>query len=479
MMDNWERGKLVDEGEEVKKRPGLNKAKLYQGQAIAAFITVAALLLLYFFLLRFSIFTKALKAIFKAISPFITGFVFAFIMTPLVKALEKQFYKLFGARAKTDEEKTKAQKRSRNLAILLSIIAILSAITLLIIAVIPEFYESIKNLVLNLPAYGDSLMASAKKFLSKNERISQAVTPALESATNSIEKYFETKLGTITGTGAKWVAAGFSAAFSVLYNLFVGIIVAIYLLGGKEYYLGLAKKIVFAVLPKKSAKNFVEIMHQANFVFSSAILGKMLDSLIIGLICFIGTSILSIPFDAIGEYKILVSIIIGVTNVIPFFGPYLGGIPCIALITCMNPIQGLIFAAFVLCLQQFDCNFLDPRIVGNRVGLKPLFVLVGCMAGGSLFGIPGMILATPTNAMIYSLVKAWMESKLRKKKLPTETAAYTLTPGAYLANGRYRDDSNADGMPDELENSLDLDENGIPDGEDRRITEELAKTKEE
>lgn len=472
-MDNWEHGKL-NEDETPKKRPGWNKAKAYQGQAIAAFLTIGAALLLYFFLLRFSKFTNILKLCIKALSPFITGFVFAFIMNPLVKFMEQYFVKLFCKKAKTDEDMEKGRGRARKISIFLTLLIVIAAIALLIGSVIPEFFESIKTLVTNLPDYANSLLDSIKNFLSRNQKISDIVTPHLEKLTTYTENFLENYLGTITGTGAKWVAAGVSVAFSIVYNLFIGIIVAVYMLGKKEYYIGMIKKAVFALFPKKGAKTTVEVFHQANFVFSSAILGKMLDSVIIGLICFVGTSILGIAFSAINEYKILVSVIVGVTNVIPFFGPYIGGIPSVVLIMCLNPVHGLIFGAFLIVLQQFDCNFLDPRIVGQKVGLRPIFVLLACTFLGSLFGIIGMMIATPTFAMIYSLLKTGLEARLEKNNLPTDTWAYANTPGAYLANGRPQTDADFDGMPDELEDSLDFDENGIPDGEDRKAAEAAA-----
>ena len=173
-------------------------------------------------------------------------------------------------------------------------------------------------------------------------------------------------------------------------------------------------------------------MHKANRIYSGAILGKILDSAIIGLLCFIGTSILSIFFPTLSEYVVLVSLIVGITNVIPFFGPYIGGVPCTLLIMCINPLHGLIFGIFLIVLQQFDCNYLDPHIVGGQVGLKPLFVLCACLLGGGLFGLVGMLLAVPTFALVYSLLKSYFEVRLEAKKLPVDTKEYVGALRSYF-----------------------------------------------
>jgi predicted PurR-regulated permease PerM len=147
--------------------------------------------------------------------------------------------------------------------------------------------------------------------------------------------------------------------------------------------------------------------------------------------------------EAIADNRILVSVIVGVTNVIPFFGPYIGGIPSVVLILCVKPVDGLIFAIFIIALQQFDCNYLDPRIVGRSVGLSPLYVLVFCLIGGGLFGIVGMLIGSPTGAVIYGLAKSWTESRLEQKNLPTQTIDYVNTPGAIIyGNSVNKDEKN-------------------------------------
>mgnify|MGYP000287864072 CR=1 FL=1 len=171
-----------------------------------------------------------------------------------------------------------------------------------------------------------------------------------------------------------------------LKNFLIGAIVSLYILADKEGFIAKAKMAVYAALPTKWATFLVHSMRFTHKTFGGFISGKILDSAIIGVLCYVGTSIIGTP------YAILVSVIVGVTNVIPFFGPYLGAVPCILLILLVDPIQSLYFLIFILILQQFDGNILGPKILGESTGLSSFMVIVAIMVGGGLFGVPGMSL---------------------------------------------------------------------------------------
>ncbi len=427
---------LQTDTSEEKKRP-FHDAKAYLPIGIAAFGVIGAALLLYFALLRVDVIAKGIKAVLSAMSPVICGFIIAFLLSPVVRFLEKKLYWILSRRDKTkgkltDEKACKMRRSARRLSIFASLMAAIVLITLLILAIVPEVIASIESLVNEIPKYTSSIVESGKKFLSKNERLSEILMPYFQNATQYIEELVTGKLESIVTTTYGWVTIGIRTVIDVIFTLVIGIIISAYLMGGKEYYLGLCKKLTFAILRKDHAKTVVQTMHRANIIYSSAILGKIVDSIIIGLLCFIGSTILGLFFSTIGEYSILVSIVVGVTNVIPFFGPFIGGVPCTVLIMCMNPIHGLIFGAFLIVLQQFDCNYLDPHIVGKSVGLRPLFVLVACLVLGGIGGIVGMLLATPTFALVYTILKTYFEVKLEGKNLPTDTGSYMRTPGAIL-----------------------------------------------
>lgn len=428
---------------EKKQKKALYGAKEYLPQAIAAFGVIAASILLFLLLSRFEVVANATKAVLSVMAPVTCGFVIAFLLSPVVRFLEKKCYRLFSKwsrknKSLTQEKEEKLRRRSRNVSIFVSLIGSITLVVLLILAIIPELITSIEALVNKLPGYANAGLDAINGFLSRNEKVSEIVMPYVQNAMHYLETWLSDKLSAIVSTAYTWVSTGVRTIIDVVFNLVIGIIISAYLLGGKEYYLGLCKKLTFAIFRKDHAKTLVQTMHKANIIYSSAIIGKIVDSIVIGLLCFIASTIMGLFFETISEYTVLVSIVVGVTNVIPFFGPFIGGIPCTVLIMCMNPIHGLIFGAFLVVLQQFDCNYLEPHIVGKSVGLRPLFVLASCLVLGGLGGIPGMLLATPTFALVYSILKAYFEVRLESKNLPKDTQSYIKTPGAVLARASER-----------------------------------------
>ena len=425
----------------MRTKRNLIRIKDYAPQGVVAFCVLAALLLLFFILLKLPLLGKFIKNVTRALAPAIAGFIFAFIMSPLVRMLETRMIRFSCSRKSAAPEDevwmAKVRKRSRRWSILITLTVLLAVITLLLVAIIPELVMSLKELAVNMADYLRQLQDIINTYLKHNPRVANLLNPLVEkfSNTDEVAKRITKFLNLETaGNTVSFVWASARTIVRILYVWLVGTIVGVYLLASKEYYIGLSKKLFFAIFPKRTSKNAIQTLHKANIIYSAAILGKLVDSMIIGLLCFIGTSILGIWFPAIGEYKVLVSVIVGTTNVIPFFGPFLGGIPCAILIFAMKPLDGLIFGLFIVALQQFDGNYLDPHIVGKKVGLRPLYVLCACMLGGGLFGIPGLIVATPTCALVYYLTKSYLEVRLESKNLPTETSEYVTHPSAVIAN---------------------------------------------
>lgn len=212
-------------------------------------------------------------------------------------------------------------------------------------------------------------------------------------------------------------------AFGILYDIIIGFIFSIYILLAKDTFGAHAKKLTFAIFKRKNANAIIRITKQCHKKFTGAITGKIIDSIIVGVICYIGMMVMKLP------YKELISVIVTVTNVIPFFGPYIGGVPCVFLILCNcfandNLWPALYFVVFLVVLQQFDCNFLDPKIVGKSVGLSAFWVLFACVVFGALFGLPGMLLGVPTMACVYMIIKEIAEYRLKRKGLDPDTEYY-------------------------------------------------------
>ena len=215
------------------------------------------------------------------------------------------------------------------------------------------------------------------------------------------------------------VTGGVMTVLYGLVDVLVGAMISIYLLFSKEKYMAQAKKIIYAFMKSKHANTTIHICRKANEIFTGFIIGKIIDSAIIGVLCFIGLSILKMP------YVLLISVIVGVTNVIPVFGPYIGAIPGIILITLVNPLQGLYFAIFILALQQLDGNVIGPAILGDSTGLSPFWVIFSIIVGGGMFGVIGIFIGVPTFALIYYMFNMLLRQKLEHKKLPVDTMYYS------------------------------------------------------
>ena len=206
----------------------------------------------------------------------------------------------------------------------------------------------------------------------------------------------------------------------LLFNTIIGLIVSVYVLMEKEKFIGQSKKIIYAIFKPERGNIIVRTVRKSNQIFGGFITGKILDSVIIGVICYVVLLIMNMP------YTVLVSVIVGVTNVIPFFGPYIGAIPSFIIIALANPLQGLYFLIFIIILQQFDGNILGPKILGNSTGLSSFWVVFAILIGGGMFGVPGMILGVPTFAVIYYIVRNIVNYFLRKRSLPDKTDEYIM-----------------------------------------------------
>ena len=204
-----------------------------------------------------------------------------------------------------------------------------------------------------------------------------------------------------------------------LKDCLLGLIVSIYLLYNKETFIAQAKKIVYAILPERPRNTVLKIASQTNHTFSHFLTGKALDSFIIGILTFIG-----LQFMGLKNYAVLLSVVIGITNMIPFFGPIIGAVPCGLLILLTTPEKTIIFIIFILLLQQFDGNILGPKIIGNSLGLSSFWIIFAIFVGGGLFGPIGMIVFIPIFAVFYNIIREWVNTKLERKKLPVSTAYY-------------------------------------------------------
>lgn len=411
---------------------GPSKLKQQFSQGLTLLLVVIVCLLIYFALLRLEMISNVIHLILGILKPIIYGFAIAYLLNPIVKKVDEHLIPYIN---KHFPNSKKAAQISRGTGIFIAVILLISIITALCNMMLPELYKSIWNMVSTVPSQLNTAVDQITKMMSKDTTTGQLFTNVLMQATDFIQNWMKTDLLEQVNVVMSNLTVGVINVVKELFNGIIGIIISVYVLWGKEVFSQQAKKIVYAIFKPNSANMILHLTIKSNEIFGGFIIGKIIDSVIIGILCFIGLSILKMP------YTLLVSVIVGVTNVIPFFGPYIGAIPSAILITLSNPIKGLYFLIFILILQQIDGNIIGPKIIGNSTGLSAFWVVFSILLGGGLFGIPGMILGVPTFAVLSYIVTMLINHNLEKKNLPTEAScydelSYVDTDGTYVHSDR-------------------------------------------
>lgn len=396
-----------------------DKKYLYWG--ITAFLVIAASILFYYLLFHSVNIKYAISGAINISMPIIYGLVLAYLMTPIVNMLERKLFLPFLQKRKK-EVTAKGRKRMRLLSVILTVAAVILIVYLFLAMVIPQLIISIQNIALQFPQYVNNLERFVTNLLDKNPDLETSVTAMLNQYSEEMEAFLNSKvlpqlnemLTRVSGTVFTSVV-GFLRA---LWNFIIGMIVSVYLLFSKELFAGQSKKVIYAIFDRENANEVIRNIRFVNRTFGGYINGKLVDSLIIGLLCFIGMTLIQLP------YAMLISVIVGVTNIIPFFGPYIGAIPSTLLILMVNPKQAFYFVIFILILQQLDGNFLGPKIVGNKTGLSSFWVIFSITVLGGYWGVLGMAIGVPIFAVFYAAVRALTERSLKRKHLSTNTEDY-------------------------------------------------------
>lgn len=394
---------------------GPSKIRQQFSQGMTFFLVIAAAILFYFGLFRLNYISGILKTFLSVAKPIIYGLGIAFLLNPVIKKVDQILVPRLEKMTKTPE---RAAKISRSVGILVSLLTAFLLITALCNILLPELYTSIRDMVFKVPGQLNSLLDQINEMNSKDSTINMLVTNAIEEGSNYLQNWLRNDLLKQTNIIMTNLTVGVINVLSEVLNFCVGIIVSIYVLYSKELFSRQSKKFVYALLKPDRANLVLHLTRKSGDIFIGFLSGKIIDSAIIGVLCFIGLSILNMP------YVLLVSVIVGVTNVIPFFGPYIGAIPSAILILLDSPIKGVYFLIFIFALQQLDGNVIGPKILGDSTGLSAFWVVFAIMVGGGLFGIPGMILGVPTFAVIYYIVTLLVNDLLRRKKLPVDSGSY-------------------------------------------------------
>jgi len=392
--------------------------KKYISIGITAFIVAVCIILFVFAVFNYPVFAKGFSDLIRVLSPAINGLLIAYLLNPVVTFFETKAIPRFLSVLKIKEPSGVRYKRlKRYISIGFSVILTISFISLFISIMIPQLVSSVASIVKQLPQYAKNVNEYLIKLFDDNPRVIEFINQyyeKIQDITNDVMSEAPVYINRVWTT----ISQGVMMSLSFIWNLLLGFILSVYLLSLKEKFLAQFRKIIIAIFERQKANSILDEIRLIDGIFKDYIVSSIVDSLIIGFLCFILCMIIGIP------YAILISFIVGITNIIPFFGPFIGAVPSAIIIFMMDPMKALYFAVMILFLQQFDGNVLKPKLFGDSTGLPAFWVVVSIIVGGGFFGVMGMYLGTPVFAVIYNSLKRLIAKKLNEKGLPSETSKY-------------------------------------------------------
>lgn len=356
--------------------------------------------------------------LFKVTMPIIDGLIIAFIATPVVNWIEEKLIFPLCLACRIDIKRPKTKRHIRAVSVFLTFLLIGLVIYEFFAIVIPQLILSIQNIITQFPNYINNLIRLTERLLADNPDVEAHIEGLLATYSKDLDSFLEKNALPTLNTLIRSASMSLISALKSLYNLIIGLIISLYVLSGKEKFASQAKKICYALFERHTANQIIRAFRFTNKTFIGFLGGKIFDSAIIGLLCFSGTSVLNMP------YPVLISVIVGVTNIIPFFGPYIGAIPSALLILMTEPRKCIAFIIFILALQQLDGNVIGPKILGESTGLSGFWVIFSITLFGGLWGIAGMVVGVPLFAVFYAGVKYMINKFLKKKMLSIDTEDY-------------------------------------------------------
>lgn len=401
--------------------------KFFKNKYFFSFITLTcagtAILMVYYVLFKGSDFSDKLRALIRVVSPIIYGFVMAYILTPLLNFIENKIILPMLHKTKLQIDSPKNKKKARYVSVFFTMLIFILLIFLFFRMLVPQVIDSVEALSKSFPDYVSNTSIWLNQilkdypdieaifdtyFMDYSEEFQNFLTgdlvPALQSVLKSVSSNV---LSTVVGL------------IRVIWNLLIGLIVSIYMLSSKELFAAQSKRLLYSLFKDEFANNILKEVRFIHRTFIGFFAGKIVDSAIIGILCFVVTSIMGTP------YALLVSVVVGVTNIIPFIGPLIGAVPSALLIFVIDPKACLYFVIFILILQQLDGNFIGPKILGESTGLSTFWVIFAITVFGGIYGILGILIGVPAFAVIYSAIKEISKNRLLAKGLPEYTTAYT------------------------------------------------------
>lgn len=394
----------MDKAENVEKSPKKKLDTKYIKIGIVAFTVIVCVIIFYFAFFDSHTLFDFLKEVMNVLEPFAIGAVLAYLLKPVCVAFEKLTTKWF----RNMKNRYRADKLVTNLSICFTMIAFFIFMYILIAAVIPQVIDSVKNLINNAPQMFTDFMNWLKNLVRNNEYLTKEIENFSVDAMDVLDKMLEKLISMDAGKLISQITVGVKGVISFLTNILVGLIACIYILAQRKKLAKQGTMMVHSIFSPKWATKVMDEIAYIDKMFSGFINGKIIDSIIIGFLTFIVVSIFRIP------YPMLISVIVGVTNVIPFFGPFIGAIPSAFIVLTQDSIKGLYFIIIIIVIQQLDGNVIGPKILGNTTGLSSFWVLFSIILFGGLFGFSGMLLGVPFFAVLYDIVRRLVKHGLSK-----------------------------------------------------------------
>lgn len=379
------------------------------------FIVGCALILAYYVVNNFQVVSAGMARMNDILMPFYIGIVMAYLLCPIYNGTTRIIYQLNKGRFK---KPVNDLKLARVIGTVVSIAVLILVIAGFIMMILPDLWESIMGLVLGLPETMNRFIVWVRTNLEANPEVMAFLEGKLDGIADTTLVWAQEKLVPGAEAVLNNLSVGVIGTVGVVFDLFVAVIICVYVLNSKEMFIAQSRKLVLAVFKQERAEKIFELGTLTNETFGGFINGKIIDSIIMGILCFAAMSVLGLPLP------MLVSVVVGVTNIIPFFGPFIGAVPSGIILLIIEPISALKFALMILVLQQIDGNIIGPKILGKTTKLASFWVMFAIIVSGGLFGFVGMVLGVPVFAIIYTYISRAINGRLKEKELATDTLLY-------------------------------------------------------
>lgn len=387
----------------------------YVKEGLTLFAAGCALILAYYVVNNFRVVTGGLARLNDILMPFYMGIVMAYLLCPIYNGTAKVIYRLNKGRFKRPINDLKL---ARVIATLISLTVLVVVVGGCIMMILPDLWESIMGLLQGLPDTMSGFIQWLRTNIEANPEALAFLAGKLDGLTDTVIEWAQEKMVPGAEAVLNNLSVGVIGTVGVVFDVFVAVIICVYVLNNKEMFIAQSRKLVLAIFKPERAQKIFELGHLTNETFGGFINGKIIDSVIIGIICFIAMTLLGLPLP------MLVSVVVGVTNIIPFFGPFIGAIPSAIILLIIEPVSALKFVIMVLVLQQVDGNIIGPKILGKTTKLASFWVMFAIIVSGGLFGFVGMVLGVPMFAIIYTYISRAINGRLKEKNLETDTLVY-------------------------------------------------------